>query len=150
MDYQQRKQMERKRAEDFIASINAMQDPAIMYKVSHPITDLKDMMNQSVARYGRDHVAFKQRFVKGEPVKRIVLTDEEKITDIPETTKTPVESKFTKTRKYGNSFNDVTSKDWFYDAVSNAYEYGQGYNDGCGGCYARSKNAQHAERRRRS
>ena len=63
------------------------------------------------------------RFVKGEPVKRIVLTDEEKITDIPETTKTPVESKFTKTRKYGNSFNDVTSKDWFYDAVSNAYEY---------------------------
>ena len=30
MDYQQRKQMERKRAEDFIASINAMQDPDIM------------------------------------------------------------------------------------------------------------------------
>ena len=71
MDYQQRKQMERKRAEDFIASINAMQDPAIMYKVSHPITDLKDMMNQSVARYGRDHVAFKQRFVKGEPFREI-------------------------------------------------------------------------------
>ena len=64
MDYQERKQMERKRAEDFIASINAMQDPDIMYKVSHPITDLKDMMNQSVERYGTDHVAFKQRFVK--------------------------------------------------------------------------------------
>lgn len=63
------------------------------------------------------------RFVKGEPIKRIVLTDEEKIKDIPETTKTPVESKFTKTRKYGDSFTDVTSKDWFYDAVSNAYEY---------------------------
>ena len=71
MDYQQRKQMERKRAEDFIASINAMQDPDIMYKVSHPITDLKDMMNQSVARYGADHVAFKQRFVKGEPFREI-------------------------------------------------------------------------------
>ena len=71
MDYQQRKQMERKRAEDFIASINAMQDPDIMYKVSHPITDLKDMMNQSVARYGADHGAVTQRFVKGEPVREI-------------------------------------------------------------------------------
>ena len=58
MDYQQRKQMERKRAEDFIASINAMQDPDIMYKVSHPITDLKDMMNQSVAPVSYTHLAF--------------------------------------------------------------------------------------------
>ena len=71
MDYQQRKQMERKRAEDFIASINAMDDPDIMYKVSHPITDLKDMMNKSVQRYGADHVAFKQRFAKGEPFREI-------------------------------------------------------------------------------
>ena len=71
MNYQERKQMERKRAEDFIASINAMQDPDIMYKVSHPITDLKDMMNQSVERYGADHVAFKQRFAKGEPFREI-------------------------------------------------------------------------------
>ena len=59
--------MELKRAEDFIASINAMDDPEIQHKVSHPITDLKDMMNKSIERYGRDHVAFKQRFVKGEP-----------------------------------------------------------------------------------
>ncbi len=67
MDYKERKEFELKRAEDFIASINAMDDPDIMYKVSHPITDFKDMMNKSVERYGRDHVAFKQRFVKNEP-----------------------------------------------------------------------------------
>ncbi len=71
MDYQERKNFELKRAEDFIASINAMDDPDIMYKVSHPITDLKDMMNKSVQRYGADHVAFKQRFVKGEPFREI-------------------------------------------------------------------------------
>ncbi len=71
MDYKERKEFELKRAEDFIASINAMDDPDIMYKVSHPITDFKDMMNKSVERYGRDHVAFKQRFVKNEPFREI-------------------------------------------------------------------------------
>ncbi len=71
MDYKERKALELKRAEDFIASINAMDDPDIMYKVSHPITDFKDMMNKSVERYGRDHVAFKQRFVKNEPFREI-------------------------------------------------------------------------------
>ncbi len=71
MDYKERKEFELKRAEDFIASINAMDDPDIMYKVSHPITDFKDMMNKSVERYGRDHVAFKQRFAKNEPFREI-------------------------------------------------------------------------------
>lgn len=71
MDYKERKEFELKRAEEFIASINAMNDPDIMYKVSHPITDLKDMMNKSVERYGADHVAFKQRFAKNEPFREI-------------------------------------------------------------------------------
>lgn len=73
MNYQEQKQFELKRAEEFIASINAMDDPAIKYKVSHPITDLKDMMNKSVERYGRDHVAFKQRFEKNEPFREITF-----------------------------------------------------------------------------
>lgn len=71
MNYQEQKQFELKRAENFIAKINAMDDPEIKYKVSHPITDLKDMMNKSVERYGADHVAFKQRFVKNEPFREI-------------------------------------------------------------------------------
>ncbi len=71
MNYQEQKQFELKRAEEFIAGINAMKDPEIKYKVSHPITDLKDMMNKSVERYGREHIAFKQRFEKNEPFREI-------------------------------------------------------------------------------
>ena len=66
MNYQEIKQKEQKRAEDFVAEINASKDPAIMYKDSYPIADLRDMMYKSVERYGREQVAFRQRFVKGE------------------------------------------------------------------------------------
>ncbi|MGN1121297.1 MAG: stalk domain-containing protein, partial [Eubacteriales bacterium] len=63
------------------------------------------------------------RFVKGEPIKKIVLTAEEVITDIPaETVSAPV-SKFAKTRDYANRFTDVSIKDWYYSAVSSAYEF---------------------------
>lgn len=71
MNYQEMKQKEQKRAEDFVAEINASKDPAIMYKDSYPIADLRDMMYKSVQRYGREQVAFRQRFVKGEPFREI-------------------------------------------------------------------------------
>ena len=71
MNYQEIKQKEQKRAEDFVAEINASKDPAIMYKDSYPIADLRDMMDKSVERYGREQVAFRQRFVKGEPFREI-------------------------------------------------------------------------------
>ena len=71
MNYQEIKQKEQKRAEDFVAEINASKDPAIMYKDSYPIADLRDMMYKSVERYGREQVAFRQRFVKGEPFREI-------------------------------------------------------------------------------
>lgn len=41
MNYQEIKQKEQKRAEDFVAEINASKDPAIMYKDSYPIADLQ-------------------------------------------------------------------------------------------------------------
>ncbi len=71
MNYQEIKQKEQKRAEDFVAEINASKDPAIMYKDSYPIADLRDMMYKSVERHGREQVAFRQRFVKGEPFREI-------------------------------------------------------------------------------
>lgn len=63
------------------------------------------------------------KFVKGDPIKKITLTEAEKITDIPEKTKTPAVSKFTKTREYTDAFSDVKVADWFYDAVASAYEF---------------------------
>lgn len=63
------------------------------------------------------------RFVEGCPVKKITLTDEEKITDLPTPSKTVIPSKFSKSRTYTDAFTDVTVKDWFYDAVSGAYEF---------------------------
>ena len=63
------------------------------------------------------------RFVEGSPVKKIMLTDAEKITDLPTPSKTVIPSKFSKSRTYTDAFTDVTVKDWFYDAVSGAYEF---------------------------
>ena len=63
------------------------------------------------------------RFVEGQPIKRITLTDAEKIKDIPAKEKTVIPSKFAKSRTYTDAFSDVTVKDWFYDAVSGAYEF---------------------------
>jgi len=63
-------------------------------------------------------------FVEGAPVKKIVLSEEEKITDLPENAVIKYESKFVKTRDYEGSFADVGSNDWFYETVGSAYEYG--------------------------
>lgn len=63
------------------------------------------------------------KFVKGDPIKKIVLTDEEKITDIPAEEKVPVVSKFERNREYNDNFTDVTVNDWFYDTVASAYEF---------------------------
>ena len=63
------------------------------------------------------------RFVEGTPIKKITLTEAEKITDLPAPEKTIIPSKFSKSRTYTDAFSDVTVKDWFYDAVSGAYEF---------------------------
>ncbi len=64
------------------------------------------------------------KFVEGEPIKRIELTEAEKLTDLPNPDRVIPVSKFTKTKEYSESFTDVTVKDWFYESVSSAYEYG--------------------------
>jgi len=71
MTYQEIKLEERKKAQAFIDEMHKSTSRAVQYKTSHPITDLKDMINQSVERYGEDKVAFLQRFVKGEPFREI-------------------------------------------------------------------------------
>ena len=64
------------------------------------------------------------KFVKGDAVKKIILTEEEKLTDLPQPERVVHVSDFSKTKEYGNSFNDVKVSDWFFESVSNAYEFG--------------------------
>lgn len=64
------------------------------------------------------------KFVKGDAVKRIELTEEEKLTNLPQPERVIPVSDFAKTKQYGESFTDVTVNDWFYDSVTNAYEFG--------------------------
>ncbi|MBQ6089623.1 MAG: hypothetical protein IJK95_08710, partial [Firmicutes bacterium] len=70
MEYQEIKKMEMEKAEAFIDMINKSDDKYYVYRTSRPITDLKHMFRTSVELYG-DNVAFRQRFVKGEPFKTI-------------------------------------------------------------------------------
>ena len=70
MDYRAIKEEEKKHAEKVIANIAASTDPYLRYKTGRPITDIKQMFNSSVELYG-DHVAFRQKFVKGEPYTEI-------------------------------------------------------------------------------
>lgn len=51
------------------------------------------------------------RFVEGTPIKKITLTEAEKITDLPTPEKTIIPSKFSKSRTYTDAFTDVTVKD---------------------------------------
>ena len=66
MEYQEIKKKEMQKAEAFIDMINKSDDKYYVYRTSRPITDLKQMFRTSVELYG-DNVAFRQRFVKGEP-----------------------------------------------------------------------------------
>lgn len=74
MEYRELKEMEMKRAEAVIESLNTSKDPYVVYKTSRPITDLKHMLNTSVELYA-DNVAFRQRFVKDEPFREITYRE---------------------------------------------------------------------------
>lgn len=70
MDYRTIKEEERKHAEQVIADIKASTDHYLRYKTGRAITDIKQMFNSSAEIYG-DHVAFRQKFKKGEPYTEI-------------------------------------------------------------------------------
>ncbi|MDD6042628.1 MAG: AMP-binding protein, partial [Eubacteriaceae bacterium] len=74
MGYQQRKNAEIKRAQKFVKSLNESTDPLVRYKESRPITDIKNMLETSVALYA-DNVAFMQKFEKDEPYTRITYRE---------------------------------------------------------------------------
>lgn len=74
MEYRELKEMEMKRAEAVIESLNTSKDPYVVYKTSRPITDLKHMLNTSVELYA-DNVAFRQRFIKDEPFREITYRE---------------------------------------------------------------------------
>jgi len=64
------------------------------------------------------------KFLKGDAIKRIELTEEEKLKDLPQPERVVHVSDFAKNKQYTDMFGDVKVKDWFYESVSSAYEYG--------------------------
>ena len=74
MEYQEIKKMEMEKAQAFIDMINNSDDKYYVYRTSRPITDLKQMFRTSVEQFG-DNVAFRQRFVKGEPFQAITYKE---------------------------------------------------------------------------
>ena len=74
MEYQEIKKMEMEKAQAFVDMINNSDDKYYVYRTSRPITDLKQMFRTSVEQFG-DNVAFRQRFVKGEPFKTITYKE---------------------------------------------------------------------------
>lgn len=57
-------------AEDFVERLNAINDPAVRYKDSRPITDIKDMIESSAQLYA-DNAAFRQKF-EGDDIYRVI------------------------------------------------------------------------------
>ena len=71
-------------------------------------------------------IAFTNKGADGKeaaPVKKIVLTAAEKITDLPEKARVTPVSPFEKKRSYSEFFVDVPVDAWFHDAVASAYAY---------------------------
>lgn len=67
MGYVQIKEKELRRAKRFVKEcLEQTADPYVKYRESRPITDIKNMLETSVALYG-DNVAFRQKFNKNEP-----------------------------------------------------------------------------------
>ncbi|MGN0659808.1 MAG: AMP-dependent synthetase/ligase [Emergencia sp.] len=66
MGYQQKKELEVKRAAAFVKTLEESTDPYVRYKKSRPITDIKNMFETSAALYG-DNIAFMQKFGKDQP-----------------------------------------------------------------------------------
>lgn len=68
MNEKQEKAMEQ--AEAVVEALNSSKDKYVVYRESRPITDLKQMIETSVALYP-DNVAFMQRFEKNQPYQSI-------------------------------------------------------------------------------
>lgn len=78
-NYKEIKKMEIERAIDVIDNIAKSPDPYLRYKTGRPITDIKEMFESSVKKYG-DNIAFMQKFKKGEPYTKI--TYKEALSDV--------------------------------------------------------------------
>lgn len=61
-------------AEEIVAQIKASTSPAVKYKESRPIMDIKHMIETSAQLYG-DHTAFYQKMEKGGPYKTVSYTE---------------------------------------------------------------------------
>ncbi len=59
---------------DVIDNIQKSDDPYLRYKTGRPITDIKEMFESSVRKYG-DNIAFRQKFHKGEPYTEITYKE---------------------------------------------------------------------------
>ena len=71
------KEIKRKEIEHAIQVISDLEDnpdPYLRYKTGRPITDIKQMFESSVAKYG-NNVAFRQKFKKGEPYSEITYKE---------------------------------------------------------------------------
>ena len=69
-DFKTVKAQEINRAIQVVEDIEKSTDPYLRYKTSRPITDIKQMFESSVAKYG-DNVAFMQKFRRGESYQEI-------------------------------------------------------------------------------
>ena len=73
-EYRAMKAEDIKAAEDIVAQINASTNPAVKYKDSRPIMDIKHMIESSAALYG-DHTAFYQKEEKGGEYSKITYSE---------------------------------------------------------------------------
>lgn len=73
-EYRSIKEIDLAQAEELAAVINESTNPAVKYKESRPITDLKHMVESSVALY-RDHVAFYQKEDRGGAYQQITYRE---------------------------------------------------------------------------
>ena len=73
-EYKAMREADMKAAEEIVAQINASASPAVKYKDSRPITDVRHMIRTSAQLYG-DHTAFYQKEVKGGEYKQISYTE---------------------------------------------------------------------------
>lgn len=73
-DYKEIKNREIEHAIKVIDDIASSKDPYLRYKTGRPITDIKEMFESSVRKYG-DNVAFRQKFKKGEPYTEITYKE---------------------------------------------------------------------------
>lgn len=74
MDGEKIKTQDKAWAESVVNALNTSDDKYVVYRTSRPIWNLKQMLESSVQLYG-DNVAFRQRFVKGEPFREITYKE---------------------------------------------------------------------------